>query len=53
MASEPSGDERASHRTARRLDPAKPEQMSQGSGGKVELADVGGDRLIDSVDVAA
>ena len=42
----------ASRRT-RRLDPAKPGEMSQVSGGEVELVDVGGDRLIESVEVAA
>ena len=44
------------HRTnsrARRLDPAKPGEMSQVSGGEVELVDVGGDRLVESVEVAA
>ena len=37
----------------RRLDPAKPGEMSQVSGGEVELVDVGGDRLLESVEVAA
>ena len=36
-----------------RLDPAKPGEMSQVSGGEVELVDVGGDRLVESVEVAA
>lgn len=36
-----------------RLDPAKPGEMSQVSGGGVELVDVGGDRLVESVEVAA
>jgi len=37
----------------RRLDPAKPGEMSQVSGGEVELVDVGGDRLIESVELSA
>jgi hypothetical protein len=37
----------------RRLDPAKPGDMSQVSGGEVELVDVGGDCLVESVEVAA
>ena len=39
--------------TTRRLDPAKPGDMSQVSGGEVELVDVGGDCLVESVEVAA
>jgi hypothetical protein len=35
----------------RRLDPAKPGQMSQVSGGEVELVDVGGDCLLELVEV--
>ena len=38
-------------RLTRRLDPAKPGEMSQVSGGEVQLVDVGGDRLIELVDV--
>ena len=40
-----------SERLTRRLDPAKPGEMSQVSGGEVELVDVGGDRLVESVEV--
>jgi hypothetical protein len=40
-------------RTTRRLDPAKPGEMSQVSGGEVELVDVVADRLVESVEVAA
>src|ERR1019366_4414943 len=37
----------------RRLEPAKPAEMSQVSGGEVEVGDVVGDRLVESVEVAA
>jgi hypothetical protein len=39
--------------STRRLDPAKPGEMSQVSGGEVEAGDVVGDRLVESVEVAA
>jgi hypothetical protein len=44
------------HRTGlvtRRLDPAKPGEMSQVSGGEVELVDVGGDRVVELVELSA
>jgi hypothetical protein len=40
-------------RRTRRLEPAKPAEMSQVSGGEVEVGDVVGDRLVESVEVAA